>query len=93
MFDYVPYRHGQLHDAQDQGGQADRQERLTDGCDPPRRQKRQQNVDIIITMEDLIEEFKNSKAYVIGVKDIMDMNFLEGELNKYFELEKAKGNQ
>ena len=53
----------------------------------------QQNVDIIITMEDLIEEFKNSKAYVIGVKDIMDMNFLEGELNKYFELEKAKGNQ
>ena len=52
----------------------------------------QQNVDIIITMEDLIEEFKNSKAYVIGVKDIMDMDFLARELNKYFELEKAKGN-
>lgn len=50
-------------------------------------------MDIIITMEDLIEEFKNSKAYVIGVKDIMDMNFLEGELNKYFELEKAKENR
>lgn len=45
----------------------------------------QQNVDIIITMEDLIDEFKGSNAYVIGVKDIMDINYLENELNKYFE--------
>lgn len=45
----------------------------------------QQNVDIIITMEDLIDEFKGSSAYVIGVKDIMDINYLENELNKYFE--------
>lgn len=45
----------------------------------------QQNVDIIITMEDLIDEFKNSPAYVIGVKDIMDMDFLEKELDKYFD--------
>lgn len=48
----------------------------------------QQDVDIIITMEDLIDEFKNSKAYVIGVKDIMDVDYLESELNKYFESQK-----
>ena len=35
-------------------------------------------------MEDLIDEFKGSSAYVIGVKDIMDMEFLEKELDKYF---------
>ena len=46
----------------------------------------QQNVDVIITMEDLIDEFKNSKAYVIGVKDIMDVDFLEKSLDKYFEI-------
>ena len=39
---------------------------------------------MIVTMEDLIDEFKDSKAYVIGVKDIMDMEFLEKELDKYF---------
>ena len=44
----------------------------------------QQNVDVIVTMEDLVDEFKGSKAYVIGVKDIMDMDFLETELDKYF---------
>lgn len=49
----------------------------------------QQNVDIIITMQDLMEEFKNSKAYVIGVKDIMDMEYLETELNKFFDGENA----
>lgn len=48
----------------------------------------QQNVDIIITMEDLIYEFKDSSAYVIGVKDIMDVDYLERELNKYFESQK-----
>ena len=44
----------------------------------------QQNVDIIITMEDLIDEFKGSSAYVIGVKDITDTEFMEQELDKYF---------
>ena len=48
----------------------------------------QQNVDIIITMEDLIDEFKDSSAYVIGAKDIMDVDYLERELNKYFESQK-----
>ena len=48
----------------------------------------QQNVDIIITMEDLIDEFKDYSAYVIGVKDIMDVDYLERELNKYFESQK-----
>lgn len=48
----------------------------------------QQNVDIIITMEDLIDEFKDSSAYVIGVKDIMDVDYLERELNKYSESQK-----
>ena len=68
-------------------------QKFTEAVEKTRELCAKENVDIIITMEDLIEEFKNSKAYVIGVKDIMDMNFLEGELNKYFELEKAKGNQ
>lgn len=44
----------------------------------------QQNVDIIITMEDLIDEFKGSSAYVIGVNDITDTEFMEQELDKYF---------
>lgn len=35
-------------------------------------------------MEDLIDEFKGSDAYIIGVKDIMDVDFIESELNKYF---------
>lgn len=43
-----------------------------------------QKADIIITMEDLIDEFKGSNAYIIGVKDIMDVDFIESELNKYF---------
>lgn len=43
-----------------------------------------QKADIIITMEDLVEEFKGSSAYIIGVKDIMDVAFIESELNKYF---------
>ena len=42
----------------------------------------QQNVDIIITMEDLIEEIKNSKAHVSGAKDMKDRNFLEGGQHK-----------
>lgn len=44
----------------------------------------QQKADIIITMEDLVDEFKDSPAYLIGVKDIMDVDYIENELNKYF---------
>lgn len=44
-----------------------------------------QKADIIITMEDLMDEFKGSKSYVIGVKDIMDIAFIENALNTYFE--------
>ena len=43
------------------------------------------NADVIITMADLIDDFKDSGAYVIGVKDIMDVEFLTNELRKYFE--------
>lgn len=41
--------------------------------------------DLIITMQDLVDEFKNSGIYVIGIKDIMDMDYMESELKKYFE--------
>lgn len=41
--------------------------------------------DIIVTMEDLVDEFKGSSAHVIGVKDIMDVEYLEQELINYFE--------
>lgn len=44
----------------------------------------QQGVDVIITMSDLTDEFKDSDAYVIGVHDIMDTATLEAELDKYF---------
>jgi len=50
----------------------------------------QQNIDLIITMDDLVEEFKNSTAYVIGIKDIMDVEYLESELNAYFAKENSK---
>lgn len=43
-----------------------------------------QKADIIITMDDLVSEFKCSSAYIIGVKDIMDVNFIENELKNYF---------
>ena len=39
---------------------------------------------MIITMDDLVDEFKGSSAYVIGVKDIMDVDYIESELKKYF---------
>lgn len=45
----------------------------------------QTNVDVIITMSDLTDEFAGSSAYVIGVNDIMDTDTLERELAKYFE--------
>ena len=35
-------------------------------------------------IRDLIDEFKNSPAYVIGVKDIMDTEYLQQGLDKYF---------
>ncbi len=45
----------------------------------------QTNVDVIITMSDLTDEFEGSPAYVIGVDDIMDTDALERELKRYFE--------
>lgn len=45
----------------------------------------QSNVDVIITMSDLTDEFAGSPAYVIGVDDIMDTDALERELRTYFE--------
>jgi len=41
--------------------------------------------DIIITMSDLVPEFRGTDAYVIGVKDIMDSETLEKEIQKYFD--------
>ena len=41
--------------------------------------------DLIITMQDLIPEFRSSKSYLIGVKDIMDMDYLEAEIQKFFD--------
>ena len=40
--------------------------------------------DIIITMNDLVDEFKDKGVYVIGIKDIMDTEYMEQELKKYF---------
>ncbi len=42
------------------------------------------NPDIIITMEDLIPEFGETSAYIIGVKDIMDVDYIEAKLKEYF---------
>lgn len=44
----------------------------------------QSGVDVIVTMADLTDEFKDSGAYVIGVHDIMDSDYLEQKLNEYF---------
>ena len=43
------------------------------------------NPDVIITMSDLIDEFKDSGCYVIGIKDIMDEEYITQELKKFFE--------
>ena len=43
-----------------------------------------QNADIIITMNDLVSEFDSSKAFIIGVKDIMDTDYIEEKLREYF---------
>lgn len=36
-------------------------------------------------MDDLVEEFKGTDKYVIGIKDIVDTDYMEKELRKYFE--------
>ncbi len=43
------------------------------------------NADLIIVMDDLVEEFKGTNKYVIGIKDIVDTDYMEKELRKYFE--------
>ncbi len=42
-------------------------------------------VDLVITMNDLVDEFKGKDVYVIGIKDIMDAAYMEAELKKYFD--------
>ncbi len=42
------------------------------------------DADIIITMDDLVNDFKDSGVYVIGIKDIMNTDYMEEELKKYF---------
>ena len=44
--------------------------------------------DVIITMSDLVDEFKDSGCYVIGIKDIMDVDYMTQELKKFFEQSK-----
>ncbi len=41
--------------------------------------------DVVIAMNDLVDEFKDKEAYVIGIKDIMDTKYMEQELRKFFE--------
>lgn len=43
------------------------------------------DADLIITMADLVDDFKNSGLYVIGIKDIMDTEYMAKELKKYFD--------
>ncbi len=43
--------------------------------------------DLIITMQDLVDDFKDSGKYVVGIRDIMDTKFLEEEIRKFFEKE------
>lgn len=47
----------------------------------------QTNVDLIITMDDLVEEFSKTDAYVIGIKDIMDVNYMKEEIDKFLQTE------
>ena len=44
------------------------------------------HADLIIVMDDLVEEFKNSSQYVIGIKDIVDTNYMEQELRKFLAM-------
>ena len=43
------------------------------------------DVDLIITMQDLVNDFKDSGVYVIGIMDIMNTDYMEQELKKYFD--------
>lgn len=43
------------------------------------------DVDLIITMQDLVNDFKDSGVYVIGIRDIMNTDYMEQELKKYFD--------
>lgn len=43
------------------------------------------DVDLIITMQDLVSDFKDSGVYVIGIMDIMNTDYMEQELKKYFD--------
>jgi len=43
------------------------------------------DVDLIITMQDLVSDFKDSGVYVIGIMDIMNTDYMERELKKYFD--------
>lgn len=47
----------------------------------------QTNVDLIITMDDLVEEFSKTDAYVIGIKDIMDVKYMKEEIDKFLQTE------
>lgn len=43
------------------------------------------DADLIITMLDLVNDFKDSGVYIIGIKDIMDTDYMKQELKKYFD--------
>jgi len=43
------------------------------------------DADLIITMQDLVNDFKSSGKYVIGIRDIMNTDYMEQELKKYFD--------
>ena len=45
----------------------------------------QTNVDLIITMDDLVEEFSKTDAYVIVIKGIMDVNYMKEEIDKFLQ--------
>lgn len=42
------------------------------------------NYDLVITMRDLEEDVKRTGMYVIGIDDIMDMQYMKAELEKFF---------
>lgn len=49
--------------------------------------------DIIITMSDFVDEFKDSGCYIIGIKDIMDVDYMTEELKKFFEQSEDNDNK
>lgn len=42
------------------------------------------DTDLIIAMQDVVDELKNSGKYIIGILDIMNTDYMEEELKKYF---------